>query len=108
MYENSRQDVRGLGMGTGSFHPTPRAPLAPSPSHRPPCRQTLRHATNLTINFNMAAQFDHKAQWLSWVPFDHYWDDGKIWRCAKLPLAVKVGHMHISTPILNRPARAAP
>ena len=26
----------------------------------------------------MAAQFDYKAQWLTWVPFDHYWDGGKV------------------------------
>ena len=43
---------------------------------------------NLSISFNMAAQFDHKAQWLTWVPFDHFWEDGKIWRCARQPLKV--------------------
>ncbi|KAL3893129.1 MAG: hypothetical protein SGPRY_014443, partial [Prymnesium sp.] len=51
-------------------------------------RETLR-AANLTILFHMAAQFDHKAQWLTWVPFDHFWEKGKIWRCARTPLAVK-------------------
>ena len=32
----------------------------------------------------MAAQMDHKAQWLTWVPFDNYWENGKIWRCTQL------------------------
>ncbi|KAL1524983.1 hypothetical protein AB1Y20_019859 [Prymnesium parvum] len=52
-------------------------------------RETLRREPNLSISFNMGAQFDHKAQWLTWVPFDHFWENGKLWRCARAPLAVK-------------------
>jgi hypothetical protein len=50
-------------------------------------RETLRKRPAMSILFHMAAQFDYKAQWLTWVPFDHFWDRGKIWRCAKLPLS---------------------
>ena len=41
----------------------------------------------LRVLFHMGAQLDHKAQWLTWVPFDHFWEGGKIWRCARYPLA---------------------
>ena len=47
---------------------------------------TLRSRPSMSILFHMAAQFDYKAQWLTWVPFDHYWHEGKIWRCARHPL----------------------
>jgi len=63
-------------------------------------KETLEKETNLSISFNMAAQFDHKAQWLTWVPFDHFWEDGKIWRCARQPLQVK------GRPPYNVPDRA--
>ena len=49
-------------------------------------RETLRHRPQMSILFHMSAQFDYKAQWLTWVPFDHFWDRGKVWRCAKVPL----------------------
>jgi len=49
-------------------------------------RETLRHRPSYAILFHMAAQFDYKAQWLTWVPFDHFWHEGKVWRCAKQPL----------------------
>jgi len=47
-------------------------------------RDTLRKRPAMSIYFHMAAQMDHKAQWLTWIPFDNYWKDGKIWRCAAL------------------------
>lgn len=47
-------------------------------------RDTLRRRPQLSILFHMAAQMDHKAQWLTWIPFDNYWDNGKIWRCTQL------------------------
>ena len=47
-------------------------------------RDTLRKRPRMPIYFHMAAQMDHKAQWLTWVPFDNYWRNGKIWRCAAL------------------------
>ena len=50
-------------------------------------REVLRAKPTYSVLFHMAAQFDYKAQWLTWVPFDHFWDRGKIWRCAKQPLA---------------------
>ena len=50
-------------------------------------RDVLRTKPRLRVAFNMAAQYDYKAQWLTWVPFDHYWRDGKVWRCAQRPLA---------------------
>ena len=50
-------------------------------------RETLRRRPELSILFHMGAQFDYKAQWLTWVPFDHYWDEGRVWRCAKAPLS---------------------
>jgi hypothetical protein len=49
-------------------------------------RETLRQRPSMTILFHMAAQYDYKAQWLTWVPFDHFWHHGKIWRCARRPL----------------------
>ena len=49
-------------------------------------KETLKARPAMKILFHMAAQFDYKAQWLTWVPFDHFWRDGKVWRCAKLPL----------------------
>lgn len=49
-------------------------------------RETLRARPDFSILFHMAAQFDYKAQWLTWVPFDHFWHGGRILRCARLPL----------------------
>ncbi len=49
-------------------------------------RETLRRRPSYAILFHMAAQFDYKAQWLTWVPFDHYWHESKVWRCARQPL----------------------
>ena len=50
-------------------------------------RETLKKRPRMRILFHMAAQFDYKAQWLTWVPFDHFWHMGKVWRCARLPLS---------------------
>lgn len=41
----------------------------------------LRSRPHLSILFQMGAQMDHKAMWLTHVPFDHYWHHGRIWRC---------------------------
>ena len=53
----------------------------PGGARLPPRR--LATKPRLRVAFNMAAQYDYKAQWLTWVPFDHYWRDGKVWRCAQ-------------------------
>ena len=50
-------------------------------------REVLKARPAMRVLIHMAAQFDYKAQWLTWVPFDHYWDHGKVWRCARLPLS---------------------
>ena len=50
-------------------------------------REVLRSKPAFSILFHMSAQFDYKAQWLTWVPFDRFWDRGKVWRCAKRPLS---------------------
>ena len=50
-------------------------------------REVLRAKPSFSILFHMSAQFDYKAQWLTWVPFDHFWARGKVWRCAKRPLS---------------------
>ncbi len=49
--------------------------------------RVIESRPQLRVLFHMGAQLDHKAQWLTWVPFDHFWDGGKIWRCARKPLA---------------------
>jgi hypothetical protein len=35
-----------------------------------------------------ARSWQNKAQWLTWVAFDHFWHNGKIWRCSRQPLHV--------------------
>ena len=52
-------------------------------------REVLHAKPTFTLLFHMAAQYDYKAQWLTWVPFDHFWDRGAVLRCARLPLARK-------------------
>jgi hypothetical protein len=43
-------------------------------------RETLKAKPRMTILLHMAAQFDYKAQWLTWVPFDNFWHHGKVAR----------------------------
>lgn len=52
-------------------------------------REVLKARPTMSILMHMGAQFDYKAQWLTWVPFDHFWDHGKVWRCARYPLSRK-------------------
>jgi len=48
-------------------------------------REVLKKKPLFSINFHMAAQVDYKAQWLTWVAVDHYWDGGRILRCSVPP-----------------------
>ena len=50
-------------------------------------REVLKARPAYTVLLHMAAQFDYKAQWLTWVPFDHFWHKGSVLRCARLPLS---------------------
>ena len=43
---------------------------------------TPRHTSDWP---SLGAQMDYKAQWLTWVPFDHYWHEGRILRCSAPP-----------------------
>ena len=47
----------------------------------------LRAKPQFSINFHMSAQIDYKAQWLTWVPVDHYWHEGRIFRCSSSPFS---------------------
>jgi len=59
----------------------------------------------MSILFHMAAQMDHKAQWLTWIPFDNYWDGGRIWRCTQLAGAAAAAAAQARRPPLLPPAR---
>lgn len=52
-------------------------------------RDVLKRRPGFSIHFHMGAQMDYKAQWLTWVPFDHYWHKGRVWRCARGALGVE-------------------